>query len=83
MNYKDQILAARKRIRSMQDSDARAGVASPEDLGAAELVKTAMFAIEAGIATNAWDCIADAQVMLHSAAKELGIEGVDHIVPTE
>lgn len=55
------MVAARKRVASFDAIDLRCGVCPPHGR---ELILAAIEAIKAGIATDDWDCAADAAVML-------------------
>lgn len=60
---------ARKTIARMDKSDHENGYATPVEVGPVETVRTAMCAIEAGIALKDWDCVAEGYVMLEQIAK--------------
>ncbi|HJY84869.1 MAG TPA: hypothetical protein VKK81_27780 [Candidatus Binatia bacterium] len=47
----------------MQRTEHNAGFGTPEGGPLSEHIRTAVFAIEAGIKTDDWNCIAEAQVM--------------------
>jgi len=67
------MVKARETNASRDEADHRHGFAAPGEAGLPDLVKTAMFAVAAGIITQDWRCVAEGQAMLEHAALALGL----------
>ena len=68
MNAKILIENAKKRVAGFDAIDANSGFATPQEVGSNEVIHVCLAALEAGINTGSWDCVADAFVMLGQLA---------------
>jgi len=59
---------ARRKIADMQKRERGAGFGTPAEGPLSDHIATAVFAIQAGITTENWDHVAEAQVMLIECA---------------
>lgn len=75
----DKLIAkAEKNLSQMREVEAAAGFASPEDLSALELAKTAEVALHAALSLGNWVIAAEAYVMLSQALKRVVSIQVPH-----
>ena len=64
------LIAQARATNAQRDKDERAaGFGAVSDCGPFEIVRTAMFAIEAGLHRQDWPCVAEAYVMLEDVTK--------------
>lgn len=71
MNYDKLMAAARKTNQERDGTDRAVGVAAPGDGPLSLYLTTAMQAIECGIMTDDWACVAEGQAMLEEIEKQL------------
>lgn len=64
MNYNELMQKARKTNAKRDQSEREAGFLANSNCSPAMQLRTAMMAIQAGITTNDWNCIAESQAML-------------------
>lgn len=63
-NYHKLMNKARKTNRERDTIDHETGCAAPQEGTKGMLLRTAMCALQAGIASGDWNCVAEGQVML-------------------
>ena len=63
-SYEELMRVARLTNKRRDRDEREVGFATPSDGGPGEIIKTAMFAIEAGIRSKDWSCVAEAQALL-------------------
>jgi hypothetical protein len=66
MDYDRLMRKARRHNRKLDAVDARYGNASPSQVVPSLQVRTVMSAIECGIKTGDWNCVAEGQAMLET-----------------
>ncbi len=71
MNYENMMKKARDTNRKRDNVEREVGYAAVPDCPPDLQIRTAMSAIQAGIASNDWNCIAEAQAMLEQVEKIL------------
>lgn len=72
---REEVFALITRARHTNDqrtaSEHEHGWASPDDLGTYGVLDTALIALEAGMVTEDWSCIAEAYVFVESVVRQL------------
>jgi hypothetical protein len=70
MNYNEVMDQARNTNKWRDQAERDAGLPAESDRHPYERIITAMMAIEAGIKTDDWSCIAEGQALLESACRD-------------
>lgn len=70
-DYEEMMAEARRFNARMDRIEIDHGFATPDETGHAMALRTAMVAVQAGIVTDDWTCVAQAQVMLEQLVGRL------------
>jgi len=78
MDYEDMMKKARATNKQRDNHERKVGFMAASDCSLDLQIRTAMSAIQAGIASNDWVCIAEAQAMLEQVEKLLRNMGANN-----
>lgn len=71
MEFNELIKNAKARTKEMDATDRESGFAADSDTPGWMRLRTVMFALEAGLKTEDWDCVAEAYVTLEEVNKTI------------